>query len=143
MVKICLQCRSPGFDPWVRKIPWRRAGQPTPVFLPGESHGQRSLVGYSPWGFKESDTTQRLTFSFKILKQFGRSPLLVRRASSIWNSIWLRNSSAGDGAADQMGQQLSQTQGPRWVSCSAGTWPNPETLSAEPLSFHPKLSLPT
>ena len=38
----------PGFDPWVRKIPWRRKRQPTPVFLPGESHGRRSLVGYSP-----------------------------------------------------------------------------------------------
>ena len=38
------------FDPWIRKIPWRRAQQPTPGFLPGESHGQRSLVGYSPWG---------------------------------------------------------------------------------------------
>ena len=38
-----------GFDPWVRKIPWRRAWQPTPVSLSGESHGQRSLVGYSPW----------------------------------------------------------------------------------------------
>ena len=37
-----------GFDPWVRKIPWRRAWQPTSVFLPGESHGQRSLAGYSP-----------------------------------------------------------------------------------------------
>ena len=44
----CLQCGRPGFDPWVRKIPWRRKCQPTPVFLPGESHGQRSLVGYSP-----------------------------------------------------------------------------------------------
>ena len=45
------QCRRPkreGFDPWVRKIPWRRAWQSTPVFLPGEFHGQRSLVGYSP-----------------------------------------------------------------------------------------------
>jgi len=39
-----------GFDPWVRKIPWRRARLPTPVFLPGESHGQRSLAGYSLWG---------------------------------------------------------------------------------------------
>ena len=39
-----------GFDPWVRKIPWKRAWQPTPVFLTGESHGQRSLWGYSPWG---------------------------------------------------------------------------------------------
>ena len=38
------------FDPWVGKIPWRRARQPTPVFLPGESHGQRSLEGYSLWG---------------------------------------------------------------------------------------------
>ena len=42
------QCRRPGFHPWVRKIPWRRKWQPTPVFLPGKSHGQRSLVGYSP-----------------------------------------------------------------------------------------------
>ena len=48
---IC-QCRSDGFDPWVGKIPWRREWQPTPVFLPGESHGQRNLVGYSPWGCK-------------------------------------------------------------------------------------------
>ena len=46
------------FDPWVRKISWRRKWQPTSVFLPGESHGQRSLVGYSPWGRKESDMTE-------------------------------------------------------------------------------------
>ena len=39
-----------GDNPWVRKIPWRRERSPTPVFLPGESHGQRSLAGYSPWG---------------------------------------------------------------------------------------------
>ena len=42
-------------DPWIRKIPWRRARQLTAVFFPGESHGQRSLAGYSPWGHKESD----------------------------------------------------------------------------------------
>ena len=54
------ECKRPGFDPWVGKIPWRRKWQPTPVFLPGESHGGRSLVGYSPWGRKESDTTERL-----------------------------------------------------------------------------------
>ena len=41
-----------GFNPWVGKIPWRRKWQPTPVFLPGESHGQRSLTGYNPWGHK-------------------------------------------------------------------------------------------
>ena len=55
--------RRPVFDPWVRKIPWRREWQPIPVFLPGKSHGQRSLVGYSPWGRKELDTTQLLNNS--------------------------------------------------------------------------------
>ena len=45
-------CSRPGFNPWVRMIPWRREWQPTPVFLPGKSHGQRSLPGYSPWGCK-------------------------------------------------------------------------------------------
>ena len=45
----------------VRKIPWRRKWQPTPAFLPGKSHGQRSLAGYSPWARKQSDTTERLS----------------------------------------------------------------------------------
>ena len=54
---IC-QCRRHGFDPWVGKIPWRRKWQATPVFLPGKPHGQSSLVGYSPWGWKESDKTE-------------------------------------------------------------------------------------
>ena len=49
------RCR---FDPWVGKILWTRKWQPMPVFLPGESHGQRSLVGYSPWGRKEWDMTE-------------------------------------------------------------------------------------
>ena len=54
----------PGFDPWVRKIPWKRKWQPTRVLLPGESHGWRSLVGYSPWGRKELDKTEQLHFYF-------------------------------------------------------------------------------
>ena len=54
------ECRRPRFDPWVGKIPWRMEWQPTPVFLPGESHGQRSLVGYSPWNHKQLDTTGQL-----------------------------------------------------------------------------------
>ena len=53
----CRNCRRREFDPGLGKIPWRRASQPTPEFLPGESHGQRSLEGYSPWGRKESDRT--------------------------------------------------------------------------------------
>ena len=58
VVKNLLQCMRPGLNPWVGKIPWRRAWQPTPVFLPGESHGQRSLAGCSPRGRTESDTTE-------------------------------------------------------------------------------------
>ena len=48
-----------GLNPWVGKIPWRREWQPTPVFLPGESRGQR----YSPWGRKKLDTTEQITLS--------------------------------------------------------------------------------
>ena len=54
-------CRRSRFNPWVRKIPWRRKWQPTPVFLPRESHGQRSFAAYSPWDGKESDMTERPT----------------------------------------------------------------------------------
>ena len=54
------QCRRCGFNPWVRKIVWRREWQPILVFLPGKSHRQRSLAGYSPWDSKESDMIERL-----------------------------------------------------------------------------------
>ena len=61
----CLSGKEPTcwceFDPWVMNIPWVRKWQPTPEFLPGKAHGQRSLVGYSPWGCKESDTTEQLS----------------------------------------------------------------------------------
>ena len=60
---VCLQCTRPRFDPWVGKIHWRREWLPTAVLLPEEFHEQRSLVGYSLWGCKELDTTERLTLS--------------------------------------------------------------------------------
>ena len=62
----------PGFDPWVRKISWRRKWQPTPVLLPGKAHGWRNLVGYSPWGRKESDTTEH------------KSPIRGRQKARTW-----------------------------------------------------------
>ena len=62
------QCRRHGFDSWVRKIPWRRKWQPRiPVFLPGKAHGQKSLAGYSPWGSRESDTTEWLNNNRELL----------------------------------------------------------------------------
>ena len=54
----CRICKRRGFNPWIRKIPWRRAWQPTPVFLPGESHGQKRLAGCSPQCRAESDVTE-------------------------------------------------------------------------------------
>ena len=65
MVKHLPAVWETGFDPWVRKIPWRKKWQPTPVLLSGKFHGWRSLVGYSPWGCKESDTAKRLHFLFR------------------------------------------------------------------------------
>ena len=61
MVKNLPTVQETGFDSCVGKILWRREWLPTQVFLPGESYGQGSLAGHSPWGLKESDTTKRLT----------------------------------------------------------------------------------
>ena len=71
-----MQFRRPGFDPWVGKIPWRRAWLPTPVFLPGEFHGQRSLTGYSLWGHKTAGhhlATNTFTLGDKV-SQFALLP---------------------------------------------------------------------
>ena len=57
---------DPGSIPGLGRFPWRRKWRPTPVPLPGKSHGQRSLVGYSPWGCKESDVTERLYFLSRV-----------------------------------------------------------------------------
>ena len=81
VVKNLLQCgrhRRRGFHPWVGKIPWRRAWQPTPVFLPEESHGQRSLAGYSLWCHKESDMTEINTFTFREENPAGKDYLLPK-----------------------------------------------------------------
>ena len=61
MVKNLPAMKRTRFEPWVGKISWRRKQHLTPVFLPGESHGQSSLVGYSPWSHIESDTTEQLS----------------------------------------------------------------------------------
>ena len=77
------RCRRHRFDPWVGKIPWRRKWQLTPAFLPGKSHGQRSLVGYSPWSHKESDMTEQLTlFTFLSLYYLLSRCLIIKKSNS-------------------------------------------------------------
>ena len=70
-----MRCWRHGFDPWVRKITWMRKWPPTAVFLPGESHGQRSLAGYSTWYCKESDMTEHTRTYMHDQKKNGREPL--------------------------------------------------------------------
>ena len=95
-VKICLQRRRPGFDYRVGKIPWRRERLPSPLFWPGEFHGQRSLMGYSPWGHKESDTTERL--SLHHMAHHSLCHLLTRKISSLWgHELTSRNNSLTTG----------------------------------------------
>jgi len=77
------QCRRHGFDPWVRKIPWRRKWQPTSVFLPGKSHGQRSLVGYSPWVPKESALTELMS-----RMQGIKIPHAMEQLSPVHHNYW-------------------------------------------------------
>ena len=62
--RICLQCRRPGFNPWCRKTPWRREWLPTPVFLHGEFHEQKNLVGHSPWGRRVRHDSATNSFTF-------------------------------------------------------------------------------
>ena len=81
MVKNLPAVLRPGFDPWVGKIPWRREWLPTPVLLPGEFRGQRSLAGFSPWDHKESDMTKQPSLLFlkqtKLISASGPLHLLV------------------------------------------------------------------
>ena len=81
------QCRRCGLNSWVRKILWRRKWQPTAAFLPGKPHGQRRLIGFSPWGRKESDMTERLHFSLRLVITF------LPRSKSLLIS-WLQSPSA-------------------------------------------------
>ena len=80
--KNCLQCRKTRFDLWVKKIPWRMKWQPTPVSLPGESHGQRSPVGYSPWGHKELAKTEHACWFtwYSVLKDLDMWILVKTRS---------------------------------------------------------------
>ena len=86
-----------GFHPWVGKIPWRRAWQPTPGFLPGESQGQRSLVGYRPWGHRESGTTEQHAHTLKEMLLFLHSTRDLTKLSLAPSTLPCRDASVAWG----------------------------------------------
>ena len=95
-----------GFGPWVGKIPWRRVWQPTPVFLPGESHGQRSLVGYSPRVHKGSDTTEATQRArpHELMWNESQEPLIHKVGLFVlsWNSSHLPIESHWQSGVDEV-----------------------------------------
>ena len=86
--------QRPGFDSWVGKITWRREQLPTPVFLPGECHEKRSLVGYSSWSHKESDTTGWLKTKAndgKVCREKGmfvQCAWIYKMVGPLWKTVW-------------------------------------------------------
>ena len=106
--RISLPCRSHkrcGFSPWLGKVPWRRAWQPPPVFLPGESHGQRSLAGCSPQGCEELDPTERLS---------TQAPMMLMQKQTNGTKGPNRRTEAapdpGHGGASLWGEDVSKTK---------------------------------
>ena len=100
------------FDPCIGKIPWRKAWQPTPVFLPGESYGQRSLAGHNPWGRKELDTTEE-TLAHTVLA--GRTPGSSEALPLVLSSVLLEAQTSSPAAYSgptclQKGPAVLQTQ---------------------------------
>ena len=122
----CRRRKRRGFDLWVRKIPWSREWQPTPVCLPGESHGQRSLAGYSPWGHIELDTTKRLNSSSRSkgdrvpcpasLEQMPAPALKNKNREAHTTNVWLSGLLSGDyPRGHQTGQEIELGRPPRAV----------------------------
>ena len=119
------RCKRHGYNPWVRKVPWRRAWQPTPVVLPRESHGLRSLLGYSPRGLKESHMAKRLIlfflFSYKSGPKFAQAFLVCNHFALF--------------------QQLTLSQGSQISTCRER--PQRYTSAQRTWASHMSLSLPT
>ena len=113
--------QEPGFNPWVRKIPWRREWQPTPVFLPGEFHGQRRLRGLQSIGSeKESDVIERLTLSLG----WGRQGIWTQGWSCAqlhwWGMRWTVQSPECQARPPGLALRAVRSHGGYWSSVA--TW---------------------
>ena len=115
---------------WVGKIPWRRKWQPTPVFLPRKSHGQRSLAGYGPRGCKQSGTTERLTLSKLHLPLQGLNQLLLQLLTF---SHLLKEVQGGEQTWDTLcsGQKNKTKQKKTWQERSSNRYSQEPILWAQ------------
>ena len=119
------QGRRRRFNSWVRKIPWRRKWQLTPVFLPGKSHGQRSLEGYGPWGRKKLDTTEQQQQHPILHFWGGKSDWFL--ASQLISCLWTRRM---DAHCMLYLQSLPPREWPMYFkTLTRGTWTGSEHLS--------------
>ena len=107
------QLRRHRFHLWVGKILLRRAGQPIPVFLPGESHGQRSLEGYTPWGCKESDTDTTKSTS-RAPKSGERTDGAVQQKTVKREGMHLKGTQTSQGSKNPLRRECSKVAPPRW-----------------------------
>ena len=140
------QYRGCRFDPWVGKIPWRMKRQPIRVFLPGKSHGQRSLVGYSPWGRKELDMTEQLS----VHPPFFQCLCMLLASDSLWpHGLYSLPGSSVHGIFQARIREwvaISPSRGSSWprnwtqVFCIAGgcftNWTTREALLPMPKTLH-------
>ena len=125
--RICLQCRTAGFNPWVGKIPWERKWQPTPVFLPGESHGQRGLEGYSLWICKELDTTERLTSTWCLCGSHTTPSTHLLETDLVYRLLYLGNSPQSNWRHAQL-RVWPKVTVLAAVGQRGGLWPRNQTL---------------
>ena len=114
-------CRRHGLNPWVRKIPWRRKWQPTLGFMPGETHGQRSLMGYSLWSCQEPDMTEHKHEKEKIWQLSWVRCQELRPKCSAWQSSTL--SSELQGFSPRLGfEELLHTESRVQVQRQSREW---------------------
>ena len=117
-----MQCRRHGFEHWVGKIPWRRKWQPTPVFLPGKFHGQRSLAGYSLWGCKELNMTERLNYHHQgIWQLIGWRRGLMKR-SQRWSDTLCLDEQKNIGAINMNTMIRDNSYLELHEKCGSGNW---------------------
>ena len=118
-----MQGRRPWFDPWVGKIPCSREWLPIPVFLPGEFHGQRSLVNYNPQGHKELDTTEELTLAYTGSNSAHRNTIHTRTTEPCSTSPRLTDSVTPSCLHTPGGERCSEVGTGRhlWPSLRPGT----------------------